>query len=172
VPHPCAFFLAQGWDTTKANHPCSFPTNLVAPGLDFETWVTAKANPSHFVHHKSPVPHPCAFFLAQGWDTSKLTNPRQKELSRFPHAFAPFAKSYHQIQTGDQKMAEFTLRIEGMHCGSCIRRVSQALASAEGMQVEEVRLGAARLRTNLALAPVDLAVAALARAGYSARLET
>jgi copper chaperone CopZ len=69
-------------------------------------------------------------------------------------------------------MAEFTLRIEGMHCGSCIRRVSQALASAEGMQVEEVRLGAARLRTNLALAPVDLAVAALARAGYSARLET
>jgi copper chaperone CopZ len=69
-----------------------------------------------------------------------------------------------------------------MHCGSCIRRVSQALASAEGMQVEEVRLGAARLgaarlgaarlRTILAPAPVDLAVAALARAGYTARLET
>ena len=42
-------------------------------------------------------------------------------------------------------MAEFTLQIDGMHCGSCIRRVSQALASAEGVQVEEVRLGAARL---------------------------
>jgi copper chaperone CopZ len=69
-------------------------------------------------------------------------------------------------------MSEFTLRIDGMHCGSCIRRVSQALASAEGMQVEEVRLGAARLRTILAPAPVDLAVAALARAGYTARLET
>jgi hypothetical protein len=45
------------------------------------------------------------------------------------------------------------------------------------MQVEEVRLGAARLgaarlRTILAPAPVDLAVAALARAGYTARLET
>jgi copper chaperone CopZ len=69
-------------------------------------------------------------------------------------------------------MAEFTLRIDGMHCGSCIRRVSQALASTEGLQVEEVRLGAARLRTILAPAPVDLAVAALAKAGYSARLET
>jgi copper chaperone CopZ len=69
-------------------------------------------------------------------------------------------------------MAEFTLRIDGMHCGSCIRRVSQALASAEGVQVEEVRLGAARLRTNLAPAPVDLVVAALAKAGYSAQLET
>ena len=26
-------------------------------------------------------------------------------------------------------MAEFTLRIDGMHCGSCVRRVSQALAA-------------------------------------------
>ncbi len=69
-------------------------------------------------------------------------------------------------------MAEFTLRIDGMHCDSCIRRVSQALASAEGVQVQEVRLGAARLTTNLAPVPVDLAVAALAKAGYSARLET
>ena len=48
-------------------------------------------------------------------------------------------------------MAEFTLQIDGMHCGSCIRRVSQALASAEGMQVEEVRLGAARLTHRLSL---------------------
>lgn len=69
-------------------------------------------------------------------------------------------------------MSEFTLRIDGMHCGSCIRRVSQALASAEGVRVEEVRLGAARLASDLDTAPVDLAVAALARAGYSARLET
>ena len=26
-------------------------------------------------------------------------------------------------------MAEFTLQIDGMHCGSCIRRVEQALTS-------------------------------------------
>jgi copper chaperone CopZ len=68
-------------------------------------------------------------------------------------------------------MSESSLRIDGMHCGSCIRRVSQALASAEGVQVQEVRLGAARLSTTHATVPVDLAIAALAKAGYTAQLE-
>ena len=68
-------------------------------------------------------------------------------------------------------MPEFKLQIDGMHCGACIRRVSQALASAEGVQVKEVRLGEARLSTTQEPAPVDLAIAALAKAGYSARLE-
>lgn len=68
-------------------------------------------------------------------------------------------------------MAEFTLRIEGMHCGSCIRRVTQALASTEGLKVEEVRLGAARLSTAAEATAADLAIAALAKAGYTATLE-
>jgi copper chaperone CopZ len=68
-------------------------------------------------------------------------------------------------------MAEFTLQIDGMHCGSCIRRVSEALASTEGVQVEEVRLGTARLSAPAGPAPVDLAIAALAKAGYTARLK-
>jgi copper chaperone len=67
-------------------------------------------------------------------------------------------------------MAEFTLHIDGMHCGSCIRRVTQALASTEGLKVEEVRLGAARF-IAADPAPVNLAIAALAKAGYTARLE-
>jgi copper chaperone CopZ len=58
-----------------------------------------------------------------------------------------------------------------MHCGSCIRRVSQALASAKGVQVQEVRLGAARLSATEADASVELAIAALAKAGYTARLD-
>ena len=68
-------------------------------------------------------------------------------------------------------MPEFTLHIDGMHCGSCIRRVTEALASTEGLKVEEVRLGAARLSAAAGQAPVDLAIAALAKAGYTARLE-
>jgi copper chaperone len=68
-------------------------------------------------------------------------------------------------------MTEFTLQIDGMHCGSCIRRVSQALASAEGIHVEEVHLGTARLSAPTGPAPVDLAIAALAKAGYTAHLE-
>jgi copper chaperone CopZ len=68
-------------------------------------------------------------------------------------------------------MSEFTLRIDGMHCGSCIRRVSQALASAEGLNVEEVRLGAARITSTDAAPPIDAAVAALAKAGFAAHLD-
>jgi len=68
-------------------------------------------------------------------------------------------------------MAEVTLRIENMHCGSCIRRVSQSLASIPGLQVKEVRVGAARFDSTQDPAPVDRAVAALAKAGYPARLE-
>jgi copper chaperone CopZ len=68
-------------------------------------------------------------------------------------------------------MPEFTLRIDGMHCGSCIRRVSQALSSTAGVVVKEVRLGAARFTSALDPAPVTPVLAALAKAGYTARLE-
>ena len=68
-------------------------------------------------------------------------------------------------------MAEFTLQIDGMHCGSCVRRVEQALASADGVKVEEVRLGAARLNASNSPASIEAAIAALAKAGYSAQLE-
>jgi copper chaperone len=68
-------------------------------------------------------------------------------------------------------LAEIILRIENMHCGSCIRRVSQSLASVPGVQVKEVRVGAARFVSTDAAAPVDQAVAALAKAGYPSRLE-
>ena len=69
-------------------------------------------------------------------------------------------------------MAEFTLKIEGMHCGSCVRRVSQALAATPGVVVSEVRVGAARLSSAEEPAPVDLAIAAIAKAGYAAHLES
>lgn len=67
-------------------------------------------------------------------------------------------------------MAEFTLRIDNMHCGSCVRRVTQALSAEPGVEVKEVRIGAARFAATEAL-PADAAIAALARAGYPARLE-
>jgi copper chaperone len=93
-----------------------------------------------------------------------------------PSASATFAAGYHQKRERVDTMAElslreFSLRIDGMHCGSCIRRVNQALGSLQDIQVKEVRLGAARVSSNRETAPVDLAVAALAKAGYSARLE-
>jgi copper chaperone CopZ len=68
-------------------------------------------------------------------------------------------------------MAEFTLHIDGMHCGSCVKRVTQALNAVERVVVNEVRIGAARLTSSQNPAPVDLAVAALAKAGFTAHLE-
>ena len=68
-------------------------------------------------------------------------------------------------------MSEFSLRIEGMHCGSCVRRVTQALSLGEQVDVLEVRLGAARIACRTETAPVEQAIRALAKAGYSAHLE-
>ena len=69
-------------------------------------------------------------------------------------------------------MPELTLRIDGMHCGSCVRRVNQALAAVPGVVVNEVRVGEARLAYSADPAPVENAIAALAKAGYAAHLES
>ncbi|HEX8712515.1 MAG TPA: heavy-metal-associated domain-containing protein [Terracidiphilus sp.] len=68
-------------------------------------------------------------------------------------------------------MSEFKLHIDGMHCGSCVRRVTQALAATEGVEVKEVNIGSARLSSNQEPAPIDAAITALAKAGYSAHLQ-
>jgi copper chaperone CopZ len=77
--------------------------------------------------------------------------------------------AYHQMHSGGH-LAESTLHIDGMHCGACIRRVTQVLASTEGVQVIEVRLGAARFTTS-ASEQIAPAIAAIAKAGYTAHLE-
>ena len=66
-------------------------------------------------------------------------------------------------------MAEFKLKIDGMHCGACVRRVTLALVAVEGVAVEEVTVGAARLTSAVEPAPVDAAVAALGKIGFAAR---
>jgi copper chaperone CopZ len=55
-----------------------------------------------------------------------------------------------------------------MHCGACIRRVTQALQRVPETEVEEVRVGAARVTSPDATA----VVAALAKAGYKAHAES
>lgn len=65
-------------------------------------------------------------------------------------------------------MSEITLNIDGMHCGACVRRVTQALERIPGAEVLEVRIGAARVKT----VDATQAVSALARAGYTAHPES
>lgn len=68
-------------------------------------------------------------------------------------------------------MAEFTLQIDGMHCGACVRRVSQALSQTEGLTVKEVQVGAARVESDDPGA-VDRAVEAVNKIGFKAHRES
>jgi copper chaperone CopZ len=69
-------------------------------------------------------------------------------------------------------MAEFTLQIDGMHCGACVRRVTQALASVEGVVVNEVSVGEAKFTSSLDPAPVESAIAAVTQAGFAAHRQS
>jgi hypothetical protein len=50
--------------------------------------------------------------------------------------------------------------------------VSQALGGTDGLQVKEVRIGAARIASEQEPLPVERALAALAKAGYPAHLDS
>ena len=67
-------------------------------------------------------------------------------------------------------MREVTMRIENMHCGACVNRVSQALSKLEGVRVGEVRVGAARVEAPENL-PDSTLVSAVEKAGYPATVE-
>jgi copper chaperone len=63
---------------------------------------------------------------------------------------------------------ELTFQIDGMHCGSCVQRVTRALHQVPGTQVNEVRVGAARLHAGAE--PPDAYIAAIRKAGFEAHL--
>ncbi|HTX42189.1 MAG TPA: cation transporter [Acidobacteriaceae bacterium] len=67
-------------------------------------------------------------------------------------------------------MREVTLRIENMHCGACVKRVSQALERVGGVQIGEVRVGAARVQAPDDT-PESALVSAVEKAGYPATVE-
>ena len=65
-------------------------------------------------------------------------------------------------------MGEIHLKIDGMHCDACIRRVTKAIESVPGAKAQDVAVGAARIEvTGDADAP--LLVSALDRAGFAAQ---
>ncbi|HEX4064593.1 MAG TPA: heavy-metal-associated domain-containing protein [Acidobacteriaceae bacterium] len=67
-------------------------------------------------------------------------------------------------------MREVTLHIENMHCGACVRRVTQALERVGGVQVGEVRVGGARVQAPEDM-PESTLVGAVEKAGYPAVVE-
>ena len=66
-------------------------------------------------------------------------------------------------------MSTLVLRIDNMHCGSCIRRVTQTLNALPDTHAEEVRVGSARIQTS---AKPEQIQQALTAAGYPAFVES
>jgi copper chaperone/Cu+-exporting ATPase len=65
-------------------------------------------------------------------------------------------------------MATLNLTIENMHCGACVRRVTQALNALPDTHAEEVRVGAARVRTEAEPAQIE---ESLRIAGFPAHVQ-
>jgi copper chaperone len=58
------------------------------------------------------------------------------------------------------------LMIEGMHCGSCIRRVTTALSNVEGVRADEVVVGSAKVEYDSQRVNPDMIVKAVEDVGF------
>lgn len=66
-------------------------------------------------------------------------------------------------------MQKFELLIEGMGCGACVKKVTDALAGVTNVRVENVEIGRASIICEGNAANPQPAVAALAKLGFAAR---
>jgi copper chaperone len=71
------------------------------------------------------------------------------------------------------KSMEKTIRlsIEGMHCGACERRVTNALAGVDGVRVDSLEVGSAQIKFDAAKTSPDKIAAAVDRIGFTARVD-
>jgi len=65
-------------------------------------------------------------------------------------------------------MDALTLDIDGMSCEHCVRAVRRALEQVDGVRVDDVAIGTARVTYDPALASVEEIVDAVNDEGYSA----
>jgi copper chaperone CopZ len=66
-------------------------------------------------------------------------------------------------------MATLDLQIEKMHCGACVRRVTQVLNGLPQTHANSVQIGAARVTTDASSEEITRAMEA---AGFPARVTT
>ena len=64
-------------------------------------------------------------------------------------------------------MAILGLNIEKMHCGACVRRVTQTLNAIPGTHADAVSIGSARVTSEV---PADTLLQALNAAGFPAQV--
>lgn len=61
------------------------------------------------------------------------------------------------------------LVIDGMHCGSCVARVTSALSKLEGVEVRKVEVGSAEVVYDEAKLTSEAITQAVDRIGFAAR---
>lgn len=62
-----------------------------------------------------------------------------------------------------------SMTIEGMHCGGCVNRVTQALKKVDGVDVRSVEVGSAKVVFDPEKASEDQVLAAVNKIGFTAR---
>lgn len=65
-------------------------------------------------------------------------------------------------------MKEVTLKIDGMHCDGCVRRVKAALGKLEGVRIEHVEVGSAKVAYDPASQTPAGIAAAVTGIGFTA----
>jgi copper chaperone CopZ len=63
---------------------------------------------------------------------------------------------------------QLSLSIDGMHCSACVRRVTNALTQLEGVAVDSVEIGSARVNFDQSRVSPDQIVAAVNHIGFTA----
>lgn len=78
---------------------------------------------------------------------------------------------YHERERKVLVSDSLTLKIEGMHCDGCVRRVTAALQKVEGVEVKSVRVGGAEVSFDAAKAGPEAIAAAVTKIGFAAAPE-
>ena len=63
------------------------------------------------------------------------------------------------------------LSVAGMHCGSCVRRVTSVLEAVPGVQVQSVEVGSARVTFDSDKATPQEIAASISRIGFQASIQ-
>ena len=65
---------------------------------------------------------------------------------------------------------QVSLRIEGMHCDGCVRRVTSALKGVSGVEVSKVDVGSAAVSYDPSITAPESIVAAIEKIGFTAKV--
>ena len=63
------------------------------------------------------------------------------------------------------------ISVAGMHCGSCVRRVTTALEAIPGVQIQSVEVGSARIIFDSGKATPQEIVTSINRIGFQASVQ-